>query len=154
MGIWRDESAVQAMSRTGDPREILRGPLYYGLIFVLLTVVFWYNSPTGIVALLLMCGGDGLAEILGRTYGRARIPWNPTKTWIGTIGMFIGGFSLSIIVLAILVELGIFSNPVLSYLPTLLFISLAGTAVETLPLPDVDNITVTFTAVLLGNFLF
>ena len=34
MGILKDEAAVQAMSRTGNPREILRGPLYYGIVFV------------------------------------------------------------------------------------------------------------------------
>lgn len=154
IGLWRDEAAVQAMSRTGDPREILRGPLYYGLIFVLLTVIFWYNSPTGIVALMLMCGGDGLAEILGRTYGKSRIPWSPRKTWIGSAGMFIGGFLLSILVVAIFSSSGIFSNPFLTYLPATLFISVVGTAVESLPLADIDNITVTLIAVLLGLFLF
>jgi phytol kinase len=154
MGFMRDDAAVQAMSRTGNPREILRGPLYYGLIFVILTIVFWYNSPTGIVALMLMCGGDGLADILGRTYGKTHIPWNPQKSWIGSLGMLIGGFSLSFIILAIYISGGIFSYPILSFLPAVLFISIAGTAVETLPIPDVDNITVTFSAVLLGILLF
>lgn len=154
MGFIRDDAAVQAMSRSGNPREILRGPLYYGLIFVILTIVFWYNAPTGIVALMLMCGGDGLAEILGRNYGKIRIPWNPQKTWIGSLGMFIGGFSLSIFILWIYITVGIFTAPLLSLLPALLLISIAGTAIETLPIPDVDNITVTFTAVLLGILLF
>src|SRR5512143_2747957 len=56
-GILKDEAAVHAMSRTGDRREILRGPLFYGIVFVLMTVFYWYNSPIGIVALMLMCGG-------------------------------------------------------------------------------------------------
>src|SRR5512139_2650544 len=30
-GIIKDQAAVDAMSRTGNPREILRGPLYYGI---------------------------------------------------------------------------------------------------------------------------
>jgi len=29
LGVLKDPAAVQAMTRTGDPREILRGPLYY-----------------------------------------------------------------------------------------------------------------------------
>jgi phytol kinase len=153
MGFMKDEAAVKAMSRSGNPREILRGPLYYGLIFVVLTIVFWYNSPTGIIALMLMCGGDGLAEILGRRYGKNHFPWNPQKSWQGSLGMFIGGFVLSLIILAIYVSIGIFSAPLISILPALLVIALAGTAVETLPLPDVDNITVTFTAVILGILL-
>jgi len=90
IGVIRDDAAVKAMSRTGNPREILRGPLYYGIIFVVLTIIFWYESPIGIVALMLMCGGDGLADILGRRYGRTHIPWNPNKTYMGSLGMFIG----------------------------------------------------------------
>jgi hypothetical protein len=36
-GMVKDEAAVKAMSRTGDPREILRGPLFYGIVFVAMT---------------------------------------------------------------------------------------------------------------------
>jgi phytol kinase len=154
IGVLRDESAVQAMSRTGDPREILRGPLYYGLVFVLITIFFWYDSPTGIVALMLLCGGDGLADILGRRYGRSHIPWNPRKTWIGSLAMFSGGFILSLAILAIYISVGIFDSTLIELIPTLLIISLMATLVETLPLQDIDNITVTATAILLGYFLF
>jgi phytol kinase len=154
IGILRDESAVQAMSRTGDPREILRGPLYYGLVFVLITIFFWYDSPTGIVALMLMCGGDGLAGFLGKRYGKSHIPWNPRKTWIGSIAMFSGGLILSLAILWIYISVGIFDSTLIDLIPAILFISLLATIVETLPLPDIDNITVTATAVLLGYFLF
>ena len=43
-------AAVQAMTRHGDAREILRGPLYYGLVFVVCTVLFWRHSPVGMLA--------------------------------------------------------------------------------------------------------
>ena len=154
IGVIRDQSAVQAMSRTGDPREILRGPLYYGLVFIAVTVLFWYDTPIGIIALMLMCGGDGLAEILGRRYGKSHLPWNPRKTWIGSIGMFLGGLLLSIAILAIFVAYGIFSIPIQVMLPSILIIALVGAIVETLPLQDIDNITVTFSAVVLGYLLF
>jgi phytol kinase len=154
IGIIKDESAVKAMSRTGNPREILRGPLYYGLIFVLLTIIFWYDSPTGIVGLMLMCGGDGLADILGRRFGKSHIPWNPRKTWIGSLAMFSGGFILSLVILAIFVSVGIIDSTLIELITPLLVISLLGTIVETLPLKDIDNISVSATAVLLGYFLF
>ena len=35
-GIMKDPAAVKAMSRTGDRREILRGPLFYGIAFIIL----------------------------------------------------------------------------------------------------------------------
>ena len=153
IGVLRDKPAVQAMSRSGDPREILRGPLYYGLIFVLITVFFWYDSPIGIIALMLLCGGDGLADVIGRRYGRSHIPWNPGKSWIGSIAMFFGGLILSIIILAIYFASGIFSFSLVDLLPTLLLITLIATIVESLPLHDIDNITITATAIILGYLL-
>jgi hypothetical protein len=68
--------------------------------------------------------------------------------------MFLGGLLLSSSVIAIFVEIGIFSTSFLDILPSLVIISLAGTVVESLPIRDVDNITVTLTAVILGYYLF
>lgn len=150
LGIVRDDMAVQAMTRSGDRREILRGPLYYGIVFVILTILYWLNSPTGIIALMLMCGGDGLADILGRRFGRVKIPWNREKSWIGSMGMLLGGWIFSTVILGIFITLGFFSGPLTAYLPAITIIALTATAVESLPLRDVDNITITLTAVVLG----
>ena len=35
-------------------------------VMVVTTAVFWRTSPSGLAALSLMCGGDGLADIVGR----------------------------------------------------------------------------------------
>ncbi len=152
-GVIKDQSAVQAMSRTGDRREILRGPLYYGIVFVLITVLYWYDTPAGIVALMLMCGGDGLADVLGRRFGKSKLPWNRGKSWIGSLGMLIGGWFFSAAILALFVSAGIFQTNISSYLIPLLWISLAATLVESLPLKDIDNITITLTALLVGRLL-
>jgi phytol kinase len=45
LGIIKDEKKVKSLSRTGDRREILKGPLYYGIVFVVCTLIFWRNSP-------------------------------------------------------------------------------------------------------------
>ena len=110
-GIIRDEAAVRAMSRTGDRREILRGPLFYGIVFVSITILYWRNSPIGMVALMLMCGGDGLADVLGRRFGRAKLPWNPQKTWIGSLGMLLGGWVFAAGILAAYIAAGWFPGP-------------------------------------------
>jgi phytol kinase len=47
-GIIKDDAAVKAMSRTGDRREILRGPLFYGIAFVAITLIYWKDSLIGI----------------------------------------------------------------------------------------------------------
>jgi phytol kinase len=153
LGIIKDEAAVKAMSRTGDPREILRGPLFYGIVFIVLTIVYWMDSPIGITGLMLMCGGDGLADILGRRFGNQKLPWSQTKSWIGSLGMLVGGWSFAIGIAWVYVATGTFPGPVSHYLLPLTLIAIAGTLVESLPLKDIDNITVTLTAILLGHIL-
>lgn len=152
-GIIKDPSAVRAMSRSGDRREILRGPLYYGLIFILLTIIYWYDTPIGIIALMLMCGGDGLADILGRRYGKVKLPWNRSKSWVGSTGMFLGGWITSFAILGIFIGVGIFPNPLSNYLFPLTLIAIAGTIVESLPIHDIDNITITLTSLVTGHLL-
>ena len=71
-GVIKDQSAVDAMSRSGDRREILRGPLFYGIVFVVLTILYWKDSPIGLLALMLLCGGDGLADVGARGGRRGR----------------------------------------------------------------------------------
>jgi phytol kinase len=153
LGVMKDPEAVQAMSRTGDAREILRGPLYYGIMFVLLTLVFWKDSPVGIVALMMMCGGDGLADIVGRRIKSARLPHSPEKSAAGMLSVMVGGWVLSILVLAIYSAVGVFTVPVSSYLGPVSVIALGATLVESLPFKDIDNITMTLTAVVIGWFL-
>ena len=153
-GIIKDPAAVQALSRTGDRREILRGPLIYGILFVLLTIVFWKDSPVGLIALMVMCGGDGLADVVGRRLKSPPIPWNPSKTLAGALAMFLGGFVFSALILGIFIAAGVFPGSLVSALPPLLFISFAATLVESLPLRDIDNLTTTLTAVLLAFFFF
>lgn len=154
IGVIKDEASVKGMSRSGDRREILRGPLYYGIIFVAMTILYWKNSPIGIIALMLMCGGDGLADLFGRKWGTVKFPWNERKTWIGSLGMFLGGWLFSLIAVWIFSLAGIFSAPLSAFLLPITVIAFVGTVVESLPLDDIDNITITFVAIILGHLFF
>ncbi len=153
-GVIQDPAAVRAMSRTGDRREILRGPLYYGVIFVVMTILYWYDTPVGIIALMLMCGGDGLADILGRRFGQKKLPWNKGKSYIGSLGMFLGGWIFSLVILGIYLTMDIFPSPLAVYLLPVTLIALVGTLVESLPLKDIDNLTITLAALITGHLLF
>jgi phytol kinase len=150
LGIMKDEASVKAMSRSGDRREILRGPLFYGIVFVVMTLVYWKSSPIGMVALMLMCGGDGM----GRGIKSPKLPWSKGKSVAGSLGMLIGGWVLAALILFIFVTAGVFPKPFETYLIPITVIALVGTLVESLPLKDVDNITVTLVAVLLGQLIF
>jgi phytol kinase len=153
-GVMKDPSAVAAMSRSGQREEILKGPLYYGIVFVVLTILFWKDSPVGIVALMLLCGGDGLADIIGSRYGMGCLPWSRKKSWGGSLAMFLGGLGLSALILAIFAGLQVIQPPVNGFAGPLILIAVVGTLVESLPLNDLDNLTVPAVSVLLGLWLF
>ena len=153
-GIIKDKAAVDAMARTGDRREILRGPLYYGIVFVVLTVIFWLDSPVGIIALMVLCGGDGFGDVIGKRIASRALPWSSRKTWTGSLAVLLGGFVFSLLVLAVFIQFGVFDFTPGELIPRLLLISVVCAAVESLPLRDLDNLTVPSVAVALGLLLF
>jgi phytol kinase len=155
-GVIKDPAAVQAMSRTGDRREILRGPLYYGIVFVLCTLVFWRTSPVGILALMLMCGGDGLADLVGRRWGKTKLPINRTKSWAGSAAFLLAGFAFACVFVALFNQWGVLEAKwsLTEVVWKTAVIAAAATVVEALPLRDIDNLTTTATAVVLGLWLF
>jgi phytol kinase len=154
LGIVKDEASVQAMSRSGDPRDILRGPLYYGIMFVLITILFWKDSPVGIIALMMLCGGDGVADLVGRRIASPRLPWSRQKSIAGSISVILGGLTLSGLILMAYTTAGVFSAPLVSYLPGLALIAVISAMVESLPQKDIDNVTMTIAAVLVGLWLY
>jgi phytol kinase len=154
LGMMKDDAAVKAMSRTGDPKEILRGPLYYGILFVLLTIFFWKDSPVGMTALMIMCGGDGIADIVGRNISSPRLPHSPDKSVAGSLGVLFGGWLLSAFILFVYVAAGVFNKSFADYLFPITLIAIVAAIVESLPYKDIDNITVTLACVIVGWLLF
>ena len=153
-GVIKDEAAVKAMSRTGDRREILRGPLFYGIMFVAVTLFYWKDSLIGIPALMMLCGGDGIADIVGRRVNSPKLPWSPQKTVAGSLSVFAGGWLMTIFVFAVYVWFGVFSGPMSSYLVPVTWIALGAAIVESLSFKDIDNLTVPLTAILIGYLVF
>ena len=61
-GKMKNENFVASMSRTGDPKELLHGTLYYAIVMVIMTV-FWFYVPVSGIAdanpsalLIIGCG--------------------------------------------------------------------------------------------------
>jgi phytol kinase len=153
-GIIKDEAAVKAMSRTGDRREILRGPLFYGIVFIAITLIYWKDSLIGIPALMIMCGGDGIADIVGRLLDSPKLPWSREKSLAGSLSVFVGGWLLTIFIFEMYVWAGVFSGPIERFLLPVTWIALGATLVESLPFKDVDNITLVLMSVLIGHLVF
>src|SRR5574341_404309 len=153
-GVIKDEAAVKAMSRTGDRREILRGPLFYGIMFIAMTLIYWKDSLIGIPALMIMCGGDGIADIVGRGIDSPKLPWSPQKSLAGSLSVFAGGWLLTMLIFAIYVWMGAFSGPITRILLPVTWVALGATLVESLPFKDIDNLTLTIASALIGRLVF
>lgn len=154
IGLIKDQASVDAMSRSGDPQEILKGPFFYGIAFVVITILFWKDSPIGIIALMILSGGDGFADIVGRRIQSLPLKWSPGKSLAGTIAMFLGGTIFSIVVLIIFNMTGIMTLNFSQIIPRILFLNIIATIVESLPIKDWDNITVPVVVILIGLFIF
>ncbi|XWS66261.1 hypothetical protein CRYUN_Cryun05aG0184300 [Craigia yunnanensis] len=139
-----DKGLIKSVTREGNPKELLRGPLYYVLILILCALVYWRESPVGVISLAMMCGGDGVADIMGRKFGSSKIPYNKMKSWVGSISMFVFGFFISIGMLYYYSVLGYFQLDWGWTLQRVALVSLVATVVESLPITKLvdDNISV------------
>ncbi len=148
LGILKKDDFVTAMSRSGDPRELLRGPLMYGIVFVIATLVFWRNSPVGVILLMLLCGGDGLADVVGRRFGVAKLPGQQHRSWAGSLGFFLGGASLALLFLGFFARLGFLTLDMGAVVLPLLITTLLATLVEGYSPAALDNLTVPVSALI------
>lgn len=152
LGLWTNKALVKAISREGGKRELLHGPLYYAITITVATLFFWRDSPVGICAITTLCAGDGFADILGRKYGTCKLPYNSSKSFVGTLGFFVFASLASTGYVAIFSAFGFFTATAKMYFATV-GVVLASAFAESLPLPIDDNITVPFTAMGVGMLL-
>ena len=90
-GLVDDPKTVASMSRSGDRRELLRGPTLYGAVFVAATLCCW-RELGGVLALVALCAGDGMAEVVGASpLGAAspRVPRCRRKSLAGSAAFFL-----------------------------------------------------------------
>ncbi|ESR49823.1 Phytol kinase 1 [Citrus sinensis] len=144
LSLVKDDGLIKSVTREGNPKELLRGPLYYVLMLILSALVFWRDSPVGVISLSMMCGGDGIADVIGRRFGSMKIFYNEKKSWAGSISMFVFGFLVSTGMLYFYSILGYYQLDWIETLQRVALVSLVATVVESLPITEVvdDNISV------------
>ncbi|XVE58997.1 hypothetical protein DITRI_Ditri05aG0008900 [Diplodiscus trichospermus] len=151
-GIWKDEATVKSMSRYGDYRELLKGPLYYATTVTLACVLYWRTSPIAIAAICNLCAGD---DVVGRRFGRQKLPYNRNKSIVGSVAMATAGFLSSVGFMYYFSYFG-YIQASWELVLDFLVVSLASALVESLPINTEldDNLTVTLTSILVGSLVF
>jgi phytol kinase len=109
--------------RPGEPRTVVAGPLLFGL-GIFLTVALFLPAAAA-VGVLVLAIGDSTASLVGRAFGNTALPYNPGKTFLGSLSLFAVG-----------VLIAIFYVPV----PWAIFVGAVASLVESLPLGPSDNL--------------
>lgn len=149
LGLVRDDELVASVTRTGDRRELLLGPVLYGAVHVAASLI-GFRTAESVGALSLLCAGDGLADVVGRRLGKRRkLPWSRDKSWAGSAALVLGGWAASLALVLEFQRAGVLAGrdgcePLTagSAAGPLLLAAVGAGLVESLPLNDVDNLTV------------
>ncbi len=149
-GVVHDPGTLEGGSRTGTGMGLLRGPMLYSAVFVVLTVVFWRHSPVGIAALGFMTLGDGMAEVVGRTVRSPQLPWCATKSVAGSTAALLFGWAGAMLAVGLLTVTGFVDAPLATFAIPMVWVVAVGAAVESLPYGEIDNATAPLACVAMG----
>lgn len=117
---------TRAASRSRDRNKAVLGPITLGLGALLCLML--YPEPAAAVGIYALAFGDGLSSIVGKLFGRIKMPLTGGKTLEGSLAAFVAIFWASMVAS---------NNVALS-----LTVALAGTVLEALPLEDLDNLVI------------
>lgn len=136
-------------------RELLRGPLFYVLILQAATVAWWRTSPVPLLVVATMCGGDGVADIVGRRCPHPRLPWNAGKSVAGTTAMAAVGAAMGAGFIRLFAACGLFRVDPVAATTAAIAVAIVAAIVESLPLPWLDdNLSVPAVTAALAAWLF
>jgi dolichol kinase len=149
-GRVKNEAFVHSMSRSGEAAELLKGTLYYALLVAIVTLLWFYTpspglanaTPNAVIVMGCLAGGDGLADVFGRRYGKHRFGFGGSQKSIeGSVAMFLGSLIFSLaLVGALSFEVSAWTMSVF-LLPVVVF-ALGATVIESLSPKNLDNWTV------------
>lgn len=131
-----DDPAVKTMTRTGDPKELLRGPLMFASMMVILGLTL-FNHLSAVIALAMLTWGDGLAPYFGEKYGKKKYKtFGSQKSYVGSITVFVAGIIGSVLMILIT---GVGDG---LHLGLLAVTAAVVTLIEALSPRDIDNILI------------
>jgi len=80
--MWRDAEHAAGSSL---------GIVLYPLAVLLLILIFFRRLEVAAAAWGILAFGDGMASVAGMALGRSKLPWNPRKSWMGSIAYVLCG---------------------------------------------------------------
>jgi len=161
---------IASLSRTGDRRELLVGPLAYGAAITFVTAYYWRHplhhrslhllppfhkvvvrdSLVGIVSMMVLCAGDGFAALVGYHFGRDKLPWSSHKSAQGSVAFLLAAYTFTQLYVLFFILNGWVRADielVVKLSVHLVAVVSVSALVETLPiLESWDNVTVFLTA--------
>lgn len=115
------------------------GTFFYAISIGILMGWCWPRGYPyfGVIGILIMCWGDGLAALIGQRWGQHGYEiWGEKKSWEGSITMAIAS------ALVVLIVLGGLQGITWSLVITALGVALSSTALEAVSKYGIDNLTV------------
>ncbi|HSA58410.1 MAG TPA: hypothetical protein VLJ37_01835 [bacterium] len=119
-------SALTANSK----RDTERGRFSRGALFLVasgLVTPYLFGPSAAAVGLTQIFAADVPSTLAGMKWGTKKLPYSPRKSWIGSFTYFVTAFAVALP----------FVPP-----PQAAVLALLGAIVESLPLPEADNLTV------------
>jgi dolichol kinase len=140
--------ADRSLGRRGE--HYVSGVKLYPIGVLLTILVFHPWMPIAAAGWAALGVGDFASNVVGRRFGRAKLPWNRGKSWVGTLAFVVAAAPAVAGLLAFTWPNGFAGTATLAaLLPAACLAALAGALVETIEIPYVnDNISVPLTAAL------
>ena len=123
-------------------RGYATGVLLYPLCVLGLILVFRHELWKAAAVWSVLAWGDGMASVVGQLVGGARLPWNPRKSWAGSVAFLLFGSAGASLLTAWTLRLPLaasFSPRILEIIVPVVF---ACALVESLPASLDDNVSV------------
>ncbi len=80
--LWREAENDQGMSW---------GIVLYPTTVLILILIFWKRLEVAAAIWGILAFGDGMATVVGKAMGSRKLPWNPEKSWSGTLAYAVFG---------------------------------------------------------------
>lgn len=126
------------------------GTVYFPIMVAIVAYFFWDRPPLMVAALMPLTWGDGMAPVIGRTFGtRSYQILSTTRTLEGSLGFFLFAFFFTWVALWF-VNGSPAISPVEALLPAIV-VTAVSTLVEAVSVWGLDNITITIAAMLILN---